>query len=341
MTGTVLVTGGGGVVGGAVVRALLARGWTVRSFSRGDYPALRGLGVATHRGDITDLPALTRAADGCDAVVHAAARADMGVHAPSFVATNVVGTATVLAACRRTGVARLVFTSSPSVVHTGAPTTGGDEALPYAARHESPYPATKARAEQLVLRANDAALATVALRPHLVWGPSDTQLTARILQRARAGRLRLVDHGRAVVDATYVDDAAQAHVLALDALVAPPAHDARPIAGRPLFVSSDRPLPIAALLAGLLGAAGLPPERRSVPFRVAWAAGAACEAVWRASRRRDEPPMTRFLARQLATSHWFDLTAARRDLGYVPRVTPEDGFARLAAALRASWVRPT
>lgn len=334
VSGTVLVTGGGGVVGGAVVRTLLARAWTVRSFARGDYPALRALGVATHRGDITDLRALERAVDGCDAVIHAAARADMGVHTPSFVATNVVGTATVLAACRRRGVGRLVFTSSPSVVHTGAPIAGGDESLPYAAHHESPYPASKARAEQLVLHANDAALATVALRPHLIWGPGDSQLTARILDRARTGRLRLVDHGRAVVDATFIDDAAQAHVLALDALAAPPSGDARPVAGRALFVASGHPLPIGTLVTGLLEAAGLPPERRSVPFRVAWAAGIACEAAWRAAGRRDEPPMTRFLARQLATSHWFDLTAARRDLGYQPQVSPDEGFARLAVTLR-------
>jgi nucleoside-diphosphate-sugar epimerase len=338
MSPTVLVTGGGGVVGGAVVRALLAAGWTVRSFSRGDYPALRAAGVATHRGDITDLAAVTRAADGCDAIVHAAARADMGVDARSFVATNVAGTATVLAACRRAGVGRLVFTSSPSVVHTGAPIEGGDERLPVAAHHEHPYPATKARAERLVLAADDGALATVALRPHLVWGPGDAQLTARILQRARAGRLRLVDHGRAVVDATFVDDAATAHVLALDALAAPPTREARPVAGRALFIASDHPLPIATLVNGLLAAAGLPTERRSVPFRAAWTAGAACEAVWRATGRRDEPPMTRFLARQLATSHWFDLTAARRDLGYLPRVAPEEGFARLAAALRDGTV---
>lgn len=334
-----LVTGGGGAVGGAIVRALLARGWTVRSFSRGDYPALRALGVTTHRGDITDLPALELAVDGCDAVVHAAGRADMGVHTPSFVAANVVGTATVLAACRRRGVGRLVFTSSPSVVHTGAPITGGDESLPYAAHHESPYPATKARAEQMVLQANDATLATVALRPHLVWGPGDTQLTARILDRARAGRLRLVDQGRAVVDPTFIDDAAQAHVLALDALVAPPTADARPVGGRALFVASGHPLPIATLVTGLLAAAGLPPERRSVPFPVAWAVGIACEAAWRAARRRDEPPMTRFLARQLATSHWFDLTAGRRDLGYRPQVSPDEGFRRLARSLRRMTLR--
>jgi nucleoside-diphosphate-sugar epimerase len=329
----VLVTGGGGVVGGAVVRALLARGDRVRSLARGDYPALRALGVETFRGDVADLAAVERAVAGCDAVIHTAARADMTLDARPFIATNIVGTANVIAACRRRGVPRLVHTSTPSVVHAGASIAGGDESLPYPEHHDAPYPATKARAERLVLAANGDGLGTVALRPHLVWGPGDTQLTARVLERARAGRLRLIDHGRAVVDATYIDDAAAAHLSALDALDAPDSPDRRPVAGRAFFVASGHPSPIATMLNGLLGAAGLPPERRSVPFRVALAAGAACEVLWKATRRRSEPPITRFLARQQATDHWFDLTAARRDLGYAPRVAPDDGFRRLAAAL--------
>jgi nucleoside-diphosphate-sugar epimerase len=253
-----------------------------------------------------------------------------------FVATNVVGTANVLAACRRRGVPRLVHTSTPSVVHAGTSIAGGDESLPYADHYDAPYPATKARAEQLVLAANGDGLATVALRPHLVWGPGDTQLTARVLDRARAGRLRLVDHGRAVVDATFIDDAAAAHVGALDALDAPDAPGRRPVTGRAFFIASGHPLPIATMVNGLLGAAGLPPERRSVPFGVALAAGVACEALWRATRRTSEPPITRFLARQQATDHWFDLTAARRDLGFEPRVAPDAGFERLAAALQVN-----
>lgn len=333
MSARVLVTGGGGSVGGAVVRALRDRGVTVRSFSRGAHPHLDDIGVETVRGDLADLAAVERAVDGCDAVVHAAAKADMTLDPRPFIATNVVGTANVIAACRRRGVGRLVFTSTPSVVHAGRSIAGADESLPYAAHHEAPYPATKARAEELVLAANGDGLATVALRPHLVWGPGDSQLTTRVIERARAGRLRLIDHGRAVVDATYIDDAAAAHVCALDALDAPPGPDARPVAGRAFFVASGRPRPIAAMVNGLLTAAGLPPEERSVPFGVALAAGAACEALWRATRRTTEPPITRFLARQQATDHWFDLTAARRDLGYAPAVDPDEGFRRLAAAL--------
>lgn len=305
---------------------------TVRSFSRSAYPALHALGVETVRGDLADLDAVERAVDRCDAVIHVAAKADLSVCPAPFVATNVVGTANVIAACRRRGVGRLVFTSTPSVVHHGGAIDGADESLPYARRFVAHYPATKARAERLVLDANDADLMTVAVRPHLVWGTGDGQLTARIIERARAGRLRLVDGGTAVVDATWIDDAAAAHVCALEALSAPVA-GGRPVDGRAFFIAAGRPQPIVTLLDGVLAAAGLPPERRSVPFRVAHAAGAACEAAWRLARRSDEPPMTRFLATQLATSHWFDLTAARRDLGYEPQVTPEEGARRLADAL--------
>lgn len=330
----VLVTGGGGVVGGAVVSALLDRGDDVRSFARGDYPHLRARGVDVLRGDLADLGAVERAVDGCDAVVHTAAKADFSLDPEPFVTTNVVGTANVIAACRRRGVLRLVYTSTPGVVYDGRSITGGDESLPYATHHDAQYPATKARAEQLVLAANGDGLATVALRPHLVWGPGDTQLTAEILRRARAGRLRLIDHGAAIVDATFIDDAAAAHVLALDALDGPTAAGRRSVAGRALFIGSDHPLPIATMVNGILSAAGLPPEHRSVPFGVAYALGALCEAAWRATRRPGQPPVTRHLARQQATSHWFDLSAARRDLAYRPSVPPEEGFARLAAALR-------
>lgn len=329
----VLVTGGAGVVGGAVVRALLDRGTAVRSLSRGDYPWLRAAGVETVCGDIADLDAVQRAVRGCDAVVHTAAKADLSLRTAPFHAANIVGTANVIAACRRGHVGRLVHTSTPSVVHTGVGIAGGDESLPYARRFTASYPATKATAERLVLAAATADLATVALRPHLVWGPGDTQLTARLIRRAQQGRLRLVDRGRAVVDATFIDDAAAAHVLALDALDADGPVGGRPVSGRAFFVASGHPLPIAELIAGILRAARLALEARSVPHRAAFAAGAACEALWRATGRSDEPPMTRFLADQLATDHWFDLTAARRDLGYRPAVDPAAGFARLAAAI--------
>ena len=327
----VLVTGGGGFVGGAVVRALLARGDDVVSLARGDYPALRELGVRTVRGDLADPAVVLPAADGCSAVVHVAAKAGIWGPLADYTRSNVEGTRSVLAACRELGIERLVHTSTPSVVHAGSHIEGGDESLPYAGHADSPYARTKAVAEREVLAAADGTLGVVALRPHLVWGPGDTQLVPRLLQRARTGRLRLVDGGRARIDTTFVDDAAAAHLCALDA-VAPGA----PCSGRAYFISSGDPQPVREVVNAILAAAGLPPETRSVPLPVALAAGVVGEALWRLLRRTDDPPMTRFLARQLATAHWFDISAARRDLGYSPQVGVAEGCRRLAASLSAS-----
>ena len=325
-----LVTGGGGFLGGAVVRALLARGDEVVSLARGDYPALRALGVRTERGDLADPAAARRAADGCDVVFHVAAKAGIWGTAADFERSNVLGTRSVLQACRQLGISRLVHTSTPSVVHAGGDIAGGDETLPYATHFTSDYPRTKAVAEREVLAASDGTLATVALRPHLVWGPGDTQLVPRILSRARAGRLRFVGGGDAVFDTTYVDDAVGAHLAAADRLAPGAACD-----GRAYFVSSGDPRPVREVVNAILAAGGLPPETRSVPLPVAEGAGVVAEAVWRLLRRTDDPPMTRFLARQLATSHWFDISAARRDLGWEPTVGLDEGFRRLAASLAA------
>ena len=333
----VLVTGGGGFLGGAVVDALLARGDDVASVARSDHPHLRDRGVTTFRGDLADPGVAACAVAGADVVVHAAARAGIAGTDAQFRRSNVDATRALLAACRAAGVRRFVFTSTPSVVHTGGDIAGGDESMPYATRFDAAYPRTKAEAERLVLAADSADLATVALRPHLVWGPGDTQLVPRILARARAGRLRLVGDGRAVIDTTYVDDAADAHLAAVDA-IGPGAA----CAGRAYFVTSGDPRPVHELVDGILAAGGLPPEHRTVPRAVAVGAGAVVETVWGLLGRvpalpfdPGEPPMTRFLARQLATDHWFDISAARRDLDWSPRTSLDDGFARLALALGA------
>lgn len=325
----VLVTGGGGFLGGAVVRGLLARGDEVVSVARGDYPHLRELGVQTLRGDLADPAAALSAVQGCSAVVHVAALAGIWGPAEGYERSNVLATRNVVAACRAAGVRSLVHTSTPSVVHAGGDIRGGDESLPYATSFSSDYPRTKAVAERLVLAAADDALGTVALRPHLVWGPGDTQLVPRILDRARRGRLRFVGGGGAVIDTTYVDDAVAAHLCALDR-VAPGAA----CSGRAYFISSGEPRPVREVVNAILAAGGLPPETRSVPLPVAAAAGAVAERVWGLLRRPEEPPMTRFLAHQLATDHWFDISAARRDLGYAPATGLDEGFRRLAEWLR-------
>jgi len=325
-----LVTGGGGFLGGAIVRLLVARGDAVRSLSRGDYPDLRGLGVETIRGDVADPDATARAAEGCDVVFHVAAKA--GVWGPyrEYYRANVEGTRNVVAACRAGSVRRLVYTSSPSVVFDGRDMENADESLPYPARHEAAYPATKAEAERLALAADGPDLAVVALRPHLIWGPGDHHLVPRIIARAKAGRLRRIGR-EARVDATYIDNAADAHVQAADRL-----GPGAPLAGKAYFVAQGEPLPVWDLVNRILAAAHLPPVTRTVSPRVAYLAGAVCEALYGALGVAAEPPMTRFVARELSTSHWFNLDAARRDLGYAPRVSTEEGLRRLEEWLRSS-----
>ena len=224
---------------------------------------------------------------------------------------------------------RLVFTSSPSVVFDGKDMEGADESVPYPAHYEAAYPQTKALAEQAVLRANGPELATVALRPHLIWGPGDPHLTPRILARAKSGKLRRIGPGTNKVDTVYVDNAADAHLLAADRL-APGAA----IAGKAYFIAQEEPRPLWDVINRILAAGGLPPVTRSVPVSVAYAMGAAIEASYRLLGLRGEPPMTRFIARELATSHWFNLTAAHRDLGFAPAVSFDEGMRRLSAWLQ-------
>lgn len=326
-----LVTGANGFVGKAIAKQLLARGDTVRSIARSDAPELRALGVETIRGDIADHRAIVDATRDVDVVFHVAAKAGVWGKREDFERSNVLGTEQVIAACRETGVARLVFTSSPSVVYGSASLEGVDESVPYPDTYTADYPRTKAMAERLVLAANNATLATVALRPHLVWGPGDQHLVPRIVARAWKRKLRKVGTGRELVDSTYIDNAANAHVLAADTL-APGA----PHAGKAYFISNGEPMAVGLLIDRIVDAAGAPPVTRNVPLDVARAVGAISELAFRVFRLSGEPMMTRFLAEQLATAHWFDIRAAKRDFGYEPTVSIDEGMVRLRAYLRGS-----
>lgn len=320
-----LVTGGGGFLGGAIVRLLVDRGDVVRSFSRGKYAALTRLGVEQVRGDLADRESVIRAAGGCDVIFHVAAKAGVWGSYKEYHRANVTGTENVLAASRHHGIGRLVYTGSPSVVFDGRDVAGGDESLPYPDHYEAHYPRTKAEAEQLVLAANSPLLATVSLRPHLIWGPGDNHLVPRLVARARAGKLRRIGSHPCLVDTVYVDNAAYAHLLAADRLV----HGGA-VAGKAFFISNGEPLPLWEMVDRILAAAGLPPVTRSISPTAAVAAGALCEVIWNVLRLPGEPPMTRFVARELATAHWFDISAARRDLGYVPGISVDEGLKRLA-----------
>lgn len=331
MARRVLVTGGGGFLGRAIVEQLLARGESVRSIARGDYPELRALGVDVRRADLADAEAVCGACAGCEVVFHVAAKA--GVWGPyrEYHAANVTGTENVLAACRSAGVPFLVFTSSPSVVFDAGDAAGIDERTPYPRRFGSHYSRTKALAEQRVLAACCDALRTIALRPHLIWGPRDNHIVPRLLARARAGKLRRIGDGRNVVDSTYIDNAAAAHLLAADALV----HNPR-AAGKPYFISNGEPRPAWDLINDIVAAAVVPRVTRGMPAGAAWTLGAVLEGAYGLLRIRSEPPMTRFLARELSTSHWFDLSAARRELRYTPQVSIDEGLVRLRAWFRES-----
>ncbi len=322
----VLVTGGGGFLGKAIVMRLLERGMAVRSFSRGAYPDLENEGVQCVRGDLADPGAVDTAVDGCEIVFHVGAKAGVWGSYTEYFDANVKGTENVLAACAKHGVGQLVYTSSPSVVHGGGAIEGGDESLPYPDRFEAPYPETKAMAEQMVLAANGPEMMTVALRPHLIWGPEDNHLVPKIVGRARSGKLKLVGNGTNLIDAVYIDNAAQAHLDALDSLVPGAA-----CCGKPYFITNGEPRPLKEIIDRMVGAAGLPPVDSSIPMGVAVAAGRTLEVVHRLFAPRTEPMMTAFLARQLGTAHWFDISAARRDLGYDPVVSLDEGFRRLGA----------
>ena len=327
----ILVTGGGGFLGQALCRALLAQGHAVASFSRSRHAALDALGVRQLQGDLADRDAVLAAfAEGFDAVLHNAAKAGTWGSQRSYFDANVTGTRNVIAACRAYGIGRLVHTSTPSVVHRATHPVEGASAdeVPYGEGVKAHYAATKIIAEREVLAANDAALATVALRPRLIWGPGDTQILPKLVARARSGRLRLVGNGDNLVDTTYIDNAAQAHVAALEHL-----HPGAACAGRAYFISNGEPWPLREVLNGLLRAADAPEVRKTIPFRVAYALGAACEGAWSALPLPGEPPMTRFLAEQLSTAHWYSMAPATRDFGYVPKVSMAEGLERLRVSL--------
>jgi nucleoside-diphosphate-sugar epimerase len=326
----VLVTGGGGFLGRAVLDLCLARGYAVRSFSRTPSPPLAALGVEQHAGDLADPAAVAAAVAGCAAVFHVAAKA--GVWGPwdDYFRPNVLGTQNILAACRRHSVARLVYTSTPSVVFDGASHAGADESLPYGHNFPCAYPHTKAIAEQAVLAAHSPpGLRVTALRPHLIWGVGDPHLVPRIL--ARAHRLRMIGSGQNRVDLTHVRHAAAAHLLAFDAL-ADPSH---PAGGRAYFISDGAPVVLWDWINTLLRRLGRPPITRRLALPAASALGAVLETVWRIlPGLPGEPPLTRFVATELAKDHWYSIAAARRDLGYAPAPDLAPAMDALLASLR-------
>ena len=318
----VLVTGASGMLGRATAQALLDRGDEVTVLQRRS----SGLECREELGDVADPAAVAAAVAGQEVVLHLAAKVDVVGPWEDYRLANIVGTRNVVNACLSSGVLRLVHVSSPSVAHAGDSLVGVGAEPADIARQHGHYARSKAVAERFALAADSEVLAVLAVRPHLVWGPGDTQLVGRIVERARAGRLPLIGSGAALIDTTYVDNAVSALLAAADASV----H------GEALVVSNGEPRPVAEILARLCAAAGVPGPRGHVPLPIAATAGSVIEAGWRLLRRKDTPPMTRFLAEQLATAHWFDQRRTRDQLGWAPSVSLDEGFAKLAASYGAS-----
>jgi nucleoside-diphosphate-sugar epimerase len=324
-----LVTGGGGFLGRYIVEQLRARGDYVRIFSRQRYPDLEAIGVESQTGDLRDAAAVSQAVAGMEAVFHCAALPGIWGPWKMFYGVNTLGTRHVLEACQRHAVPKLIFTSSPSVVFEGHDHLGADESLPYATKFLCHYPHTKALAERMILEANgQGGVATCALRPHLIWGPRDTQLVPRLIERARRGQLRRVGDGRNLISMAYVENVAQAHLQAADALCRN-----SPVAGQAYFINEPQPVNLWDWINTLLSRAGLPPVMKSISVSAATLIGATLEAVHRLFRISSEPRMTRFLAAQLSRSHWYRIDKAARDFGFAPQVSVEEGLRRLQPEL--------
>jgi nucleoside-diphosphate-sugar epimerase len=323
-----LVTGGGGFLGSGIVRMLLDKGLTVRSLQRSDNTELKNLGVEIIRGDISDRDTVINAAEGCDVIFHVAAKAGVWGDYDDYYQCNVSGTKNIIDACRTHNIQKLIYTSSPSVVFAGEDEKNINESTPYPDHFLTAYQKTKALAEQMVLEANNESLVTVALRPHLIWGPRDPHLVPRIIERAKAGRLRLVGKQNNLVDSTYIDNAALAHILAAEAL-----ETNAVCSGKAYFISNGEPLPMAKLINKILAAAEISPVTKTIPTQLAYTIGMMMEFVYRIFKLKGEPIMTRFVARQLSCAHWYDLTAAKNDLGYQAKVTIDEGMEILKTSL--------
>lgn len=324
-----LVTGGGGFLGQYIVEQLLARGDSVRVLSRNKYPVLEELGAEMVRADLKDRDAVARACENIDIVYHSAGLPGISLDWQPYYETNVLGTESIISASLKQGVKKLVYTSTASVVFDGKPIEGADESMPYPQKWLAHYPKSKAIAEQAVLNANRPELLTCSIRPHLIWGPRDRQLIPRLLERARKGKLFKVGNGSNLVDIIYVENCANAHLQAADALAV-----GSKVAGKAYFINQDAPVSCWDWINEILALVDIPPVRRTVPSGFALRLGNFFESVYGWFGWQSEPNMTRFLAGQLGVSHYFDGSAARRDFGFRPIISTEEGMKRLAADLK-------
>lgn len=323
----VLVTGGAGFLGKAVVNRLVDKGDQVRSLARNYYPDLEKMGVDQVQGDLSDPDAVARACEDRTIVYHIAAKGPPWGRYDEYYQTNVVGTQNIINSCLAQDQTSLIYTSTPSVVGNGRDIEGADESMPYPKKFRTHYAKTKAMAEQLVVNASRKKLKSIILRPCKIWGPGDDQILTRLV--ARAEKLKQIGDGKNLIDATYIDDAADAHILAADKLEEHP-----DFSGNIYFISQGEPVLTWYIVNEFLKAAGCNPVKKSVPFRIAWVTGALLEFIFNMLHLSKEPYITRFLVESVAQSSWFNIEAAKRDLGYIPKIGTAEGLRRLEEWLR-------
>ena len=328
----VFVTGAGGFLGTAICQFLRAADIKVIGFARKDYPHLRALGVSLIRGDLQNKKQVCKAMQGCDLVFHVASKAGVWGDKGSYFRPNVEGTDNILEACRFHKINRLIYTSTPSVTFTGEDESNIDESQPYAAQFLNFYGLSKAIAEEKVLKANSDSLKTVALRPHLIWGPGDPHLVPRVIERAKAKKLKLVGKEDKLVDTIYIDNAVYAHLLAAVELN----ETNTCCAGKAYFLSNDQPILMATMLNNILTAANLPMVKARVSASFAYFVGTVLEWWYLRTGKQEEPVMTRFVAKQLSTSHYFNIEAAKKDFNYQALVSIEQGMKKLKLSLQRS-----
>lgn len=318
----VLVTGGGGFLGKAIIKKLIQKNFYVKSFSRQYYSELNDLGVDQIQGNLLDLNKIIDACKECKLVFHVAAKAGIWGAWDDFFNVNVIGTKNVITACKENNIPRLIYTSSPSVVFDGKDMEGANESIPYPEKFEGYYSETKAIAEKIVRKESCQDLQTIILRPHLIWGPEDNHLVPGIIKRARS--LKKVGRTDDLVDTIYVENAADAHILAAEKLQSNPS-----LSGNIYFISQDNPVSKWKMANEFLKAANLPPIKGMVSARTAYFAGSIFEFIYKTFNIKKDPPMTKFVAKELATSHWFDISKAKKELGYIPKVSIEQGLEQL------------
>jgi nucleoside-diphosphate-sugar epimerase len=326
----VLVTGGTGFLGSKVAEKILAlKGdFKLRILSRRALPGCEEKGVEVAIGDLRDFSSLKKATEGVNAVIHTAAKAGIWGDPEEYKEINQEGARKLLIAAEENGARYFIHTSTASVVYQGKDLLGVDESAPYDENFPDPYPVTKVFAEKLILSKNSDYFKTLSLRPHIIWGPGDPHFVPRILERARKGKLRLFKGGPYIFDSIYVDNAADAHVEALLKLI-----QGAPVDGRAYFIAQNEPLDSRDFINRVLAAANLPKATPTLSPKLGLAGARVIEFFWKLFNIKKEPPVTVFSALNLTTSHYFNLERSKKLLGFVPKVSLDEGFERLKAFL--------